>query len=591
MSRRVLVSTFGASALLVSGVAGVPAASALAAAGPTAPVSVAFGTVKMFETATRGVTVTVPAESTAVTFGVDPSTVQPNDDDFYVADDTCSDTTVQPGGTCTVTVGFNPLTDTGVRTADLVIDSTSPATTLTVALSGTAVEDATGTFYGITPTRFIDTRVNGTKRPLARNSTTTLQMGGRAGIPASGVSAVVINLTAVTTTSQGYFTVYPGDKSRPTASSINFPKGWTGANMVTVPVSPDGKVKLYNYGGAAHAIVDVLGWYAEDDSVQAAKGMGNQFFAATEFGDSERMYDSRQDPAGAFFGGDYIDFQDSWDTEAEARATKSYVVNVTAVDATNQGVLTLWNGAGSKPTVSSVNYVKGTIAPNMAVVPARYYTTAAGGVTQQNSGFRLQNTGSGSVDIVVDLVGYYVADELTGLRFVPRDTPKRLVDTRRPVGPDTVLTGAFGTTARTVNATSVTTGDSGFVVANTTGVLPTRRTYLTVWSGEAARPSASNLNVNPGVVRSASTYAPLKYTASPEKLSFNVYNNAGSMHLVMDVAGTFDFYPASTPAAAAATARAERSDGAGAGGSDAPGRTTSRDLPSVGDSERSFVRR
>ncbi len=47
--------------------------------------------------------------------------------------------------------------------------------------------------------------------------------------------------------------------------------------MVTVPLGADGRISIYNYGGAAHAIVDVLGWYAKDDTVRAAKGMGAQF--------------------------------------------------------------------------------------------------------------------------------------------------------------------------------------------------------------------------------------------------------------------------------------------------------------------------
>ena len=221
----------------------------------------------------------------------------------------------------------------------------------------------------------------------------------------------------------------------------------------------------------------------------------------------------------------------------------------------------------------------------MAVVPAGHYSSV-------KTGFKLQNTGSGTVDVVVDLVGYYLSDQLEGLRFVPRATPKRLVDTRQPVGPATVLSGAFGTTARTVDATSVTTGDSFFVIANTTGILPTRRTYLTVWSGERARPSASNLNVNPGLVRSASTYAPLRYVEGPpEKLSFNVYNNAGSMHLAMDVAGTFDYYPSLSAVTAATAARNEGADGADR--ADAPTTTTRRAAPraAVGDSVQGFVRR
>ena len=47
--------------------------------------------------------------------------------------------------------------------------------------------------------------------------------------------------------------------------------------MVTVPVGVNGRINLYNKGGAAHAVIDVQGWYAEDDTVRAAKGMGAQF--------------------------------------------------------------------------------------------------------------------------------------------------------------------------------------------------------------------------------------------------------------------------------------------------------------------------
>ena len=579
MSRRVLVSTLGASALLVSGLAAAPAASALGAADPTAPASVGFGTVKLMHTELREVVVSVPAASAAVTFGAEP-TIEPvaadpgGDLSFYVDTETCSGQTIQPGTTCSVTVAFEPF-EPGARAASLVVVATSPATTLTVALSGTGTEDATGTFYGIAPNRFLDTRRDGTKQPLAKSSTTSVQISGRAGIPTTGVSAVVVNLTAVTTTSQGYFTAYPSDRSRPTASSINFPKGWTGANMVTVPVGADGKVKIYNYGGAAHAIVDVLGWYAKNDTVRAAKGMGTQF-ETTESGDPERMYDSRQDELGAFFGGDSIQFTDTWDSPETADVVQSYVVNVTAVGATSQGVLTLW-GSGPKPNVSTVNYQKGVIAPNMAIVPAG---PGAEGEADQ-TGFLLQNTGSGQVHVVVDLVGYYLSDQLGGLRFVPRDTPKRLVDTRQPKSSTNVLSGAFGgAQTREVDANPVTTGDSFFVVANTTGILPTKQTYLTVWSGDSAKPSASNLNVNPGLVRSASTYAPLSFDEVTGDLSFKIYNNSGSMHLAMDVAGTFDWYP-SFSAVTAATARA---DGATAKGA-------ARPVLGVDTSERSTDRR
>ena len=70
-----------------------------------------------------------------------------------------------------MTVGFSP-SEAGARAASLVVESGSPATTLTVALSGTGEQDASGTFYGIAPTRFLDTRKMGTTQPLAKGSTT-----------------------------------------------------------------------------------------------------------------------------------------------------------------------------------------------------------------------------------------------------------------------------------------------------------------------------------------------------------------------------------------------------------------------------------
>ena len=97
---------------------------------------------------------------------------------------------------------------------------------------------------------------------------------------------MVLNLTAVGTAEAGYFTIYPNGLARPTASSINFPRGWTGANMVTVPLGADGKVALFNHGAAAHAVIDVLGWYWSDGE----QPLGSQLFP---IGDAERVYDSR----------------------------------------------------------------------------------------------------------------------------------------------------------------------------------------------------------------------------------------------------------------------------------------------------------
>ena len=485
----------------------------------------------------------VTASGGSVQFGAVPfitavGGAQDQADDYSFVSTTCTGT-IAAEATCTVVVTFNPFA-AGLRAATLNIETISPSATVQVALSGTGVPDATGTYYGLaTPTRFLDTRgPTRTGPPLAAGSTTQVQIANRFGIPATGVSAVVINLTAVTTTTQGFFTVFPSGTTRPTASTINFPRGWTGANMATVPLGADGKISIYNFGGAAHAIVDVLGWYAKDDSVRTGNGMGAQFLS-TATGDPERIYDSRNDPDNdslPFLSGDYIEFTDTWDSAASATAVKAYAMNITAVDATTSGVLTTWGGgAVDKPNASTVNYVKGTIAPNMSVVPAGHYTAT-------DTGFRIQNTGSGSVHIVIDIVGYYLADDSAGMRFKPlaSGAPVRILDTGANIG----LSGSFAPNqARTAPATSVANPDSIYVVGNTTGDKPTAATYLTVWSGDNVRPLASTLNVNAGATRAVSTYASLSFNTSTSALTYNIYNKAGTMRVIFDAVGTLDLYP------------------------------------------------
>jgi hypothetical protein len=563
------MSVLGATVLLAASVVGASSASALALDAAAPPKD--FGNVPVYSTVQQPVVVTAsggPVQFGAVPFITAVNGAQDQADDYSFVSTTCTGT-IAAEATCTVTIAFNPFA-AGLRAATLNIGTISPSATLLVSLTGTGVPDATGTYYGLaTPTRFLDTRGPTKTGPrLAAGSTTSVQIAGRSNIPATGVSAVVLNLTAVTTTSQGFFTVFPSGTTRPTASTINFPSGWTGANMATVPLGADGKISIFNYGGAAHAIVDVLGWYAKDDSVRTGNGMGAQFLS-TASGDPERIYDSRKDPDNGnlpFVGGDFIQFTDTWDTAASATAVKAYAMNITAVDATTSGVLTAWaGGTVPKPNTSTVNYVKGTIAPNMSVVPA-------GHLTATTTGFRVQNTGSGSVHMVVDIIGYYLADDSAGLRFKPlaSGAPVRILDTRTNVG----LSGSFGPNqTRTAPATSVANVDSIYVVGNTTGDKPTSRTYLTVWSGDNVRPLASTLNVNAGATRAVSTYASLAFNTANSALTYNVYNNAGTMRVIFDAVGTLDLYPGSavlpastTSADSHAAARSVRAAGAFADG-------------------------
>ena len=130
------------------------------------------------------------------------------------------------------------------------------------------------------PCRLVDTRpasVIGPKNtPIAAGDAAAyeIQVTGDSGqctgalaVPADA-SAVALNVTAIapvaTATGRSFFTVYPADASRPGTSNLNFLNGAPPTpNKVDVGLSGDGKIKIYNNEGTAHAAVDIFGYYID----------------------------------------------------------------------------------------------------------------------------------------------------------------------------------------------------------------------------------------------------------------------------------------------------------------------------------------
>ena len=114
----------------------------------------------------------------------------------------------------------------------------------------------------MTPARIADSRIkqqiNGAVPALG---TVGVQVTGQGGVPLSGVSAVVLNVTAVSPAKAGYVTVWPSGIPRTGTSNLNFRAGQTIPNTVVVPVGADGKIQLYNGStGTVHLLVDVSGY-------------------------------------------------------------------------------------------------------------------------------------------------------------------------------------------------------------------------------------------------------------------------------------------------------------------------------------------
>src|ERR1035437_7826541 len=140
-------------------------------------------------------------------------------------------------------------------------------------LSGTPM--VAGALGSLAPFRLLDTRT-GLGAPtgaVAPGGTVVLQVAGQGGVPLTGVSAVVLNVTATEPTSSGYVSVYGDGTTRPTASNLNYVAGQVVPNLVIAPVGAGGKVDLYNgSGGTIQLIGDVAGYFSGTPPVVTPPG-------------------------------------------------------------------------------------------------------------------------------------------------------------------------------------------------------------------------------------------------------------------------------------------------------------------------------
>jgi hypothetical protein len=450
--------------------------------------------------------------------------------DYLIVGDTCAGATLVYGQSCTIGVKGRPVA-TGYQPAILTVPDNTTYGKRSIGLGVTGRVNAEGSYTPFGPYRILDTREgNGApKAPLGGGQTLHLQVTGSNGGPTGSVSAVVLNVTVTGPTSPGYLTVYPTGVARPTASSLNFPAGWTGANSVTVPVGANGQVDIYNAAGNVHVIADMLGFYRAHDDTHTLQPAGH-YWPVTP----ERLLDSR-DPG---FGGPLDPYQSvrigvsygsAFDNNIRALA-----VNVTAVTPTQGGYMTAWDGLSQVPTASTLNFTKGSVVPNFTVVPTSRCVPCGG-----YPGFTVGNFSGGRTHIVVDIFGFYDDGQVPGgLRFHPL-TPQRIVDTRDGLGAST-FTGA-GT--KTVTTPAPVAGDDTYaLVTNVTGVDPANSTYLSLWATGDTQPTVSNLNLTPHEIRPNAAFVPV----GPGN-KFNVFNAAWHVDVVIDVSGTFERLPGPVP--------------------------------------------
>lgn len=381
-----------------------------------------------------------------------------------------------------------------------------------VANNGIAAAQAGDRFTALSPARLLDTREAlgrpGTA-PVAAGGEVSLQIAGRAGVPQTGVKAVVLNVTVTDPTSDGHLTVWPSGTTRPDSSNLNWTTGRTVPNQVVVPVCEDGKVNLRNAGwGTTHLIADVFGYYSADAD-------GSTYSAAGP----ARLLDSRA--AVGRPGTTPVPARGEVSLQVAGRGgvpqsgVRAVVLNVTVTDAKEGGHLTVWPSGTTRPNSSNLNWTAGRTVPNHVVVPV-----GADGTV------KLFNASWGTAHLIADVFGYY-SDDQAGATFHTAG-PKRVLDTRT-----SGVVPARASTVVDLSGSDRELGRAKAVVLNVTVTDPKSDGHLTAWPSGTTRPDSSNLNWTAGSTVANLVTVPVGADGKVEIANLGW----GSAHVIVDLFG------------------------------------------------------
>jgi hypothetical protein len=262
-----------------------------------------------------------------------------------------------------------------------------------------ATASAHGLFNPVTPARLLDTRL-APNRPLGPHGALSVPVTGVAGVPATGVSAVLVNTKAVGPSTGGYLSTYPSGKARPTYSTLQFATGQTVANRAIVSVGTGGKIAVYNNTGTTNVAVDITGYFTTT---------GGYYVPVTP----TRTHDTRPNTAhGTFLGGHclpcpwipqiaglsapYVPATDAVaPTIAVATTVTAFAASGTPGSPLGAGYLRLYPSGGKPGAATDVNF-----PGNAAVSNAAFVALGVDGAFGIQSS--VENTYVG-----VDLFGYF----------------------------------------------------------------------------------------------------------------------------------------------------------------------------------------
>jgi hypothetical protein len=373
------------------------------------------------------------------------------------------------------------------------------------------------------------TFVAGTVRTFHVANATYVGGGSAVAVP-PGATAVTGNLTVVNETASGLVALGPTMTPTGEVTTINFVKGDTRANNVTLGLAPDGTLgavfRSSTAGATTHLIFDVTGYFTPDTT-------GATYHTVTP----GRVLDTRPTGSGHTNIGLSGRFKSKvvrtftvagaaglgWGSPQVPTGATAVTGNVTVVAPTTVGFVSLGPTLPSVPSTSTVNLTKGV--------------TTANGVTVALNGNTLQavyvgTSSTATVDVIFDVTGFFTADA-TGLSYHPI-VPARYLDSSTGKG----LSGLFTSpTPRTlaIGGVGAVPSDAAGISGNLTLVNPTSVGFAQVAPTISGVPTSSTVNAVVGRTVANGFDVPLGGSGNLALIWYGL--GSATAHLQLDVTG------------------------------------------------------
>jgi hypothetical protein len=375
-----------------------------------------------------------------------------------------------------------------------------------------------GQYHPLPPQRILDTRLLG--RKLAPWETYALDVRGKGGVPATGVSAVIINVTSTRNTQMGFLTVYADQTCLPNTSNIDFLEAQSDAAALTeTALGPNGLIDIVNSStGTTDVVVDVWGYVS---SAPAAGGDGRiRALTPSRIGDSRngtgalRRLGARDTQSLAVRGAGGV----------PGNAT-AVTLNLTTTGSSSNSYLSIVPSGSAPAVVSNLNFTAGQTLANRVFVPLG----PDGKVSIYNA--------EGSTEVVVDVTGWMTdgSDPAATGGLYTGVTPVRILDTRDGTGG---WMGRIGPASRVYAPIPGQPGmpSSGvkLVVLNLTITDASEGSFLSVVPNATGTPGTSDINFIPNTIISNLVVAPV----APDGTIY-IYNGAGVVHAIVDLLGWY----------------------------------------------------